>query len=144
MAQKAVEAARTADRTEVEIHSLQGKIDTMTANLDRMYMDRISGILSEDDFQRIYSKVKSDRAKLKDQLKALEEKKESPAKGSEEAKALAQRFIDSACSSRELLVSLIERIELSEDKQLYIKFRFKHRNSAQFGANAMAVSETGF
>ena len=47
----------------------------MTANLDRMYMDKLSGILSEDDFQRIYLKVKSDRAKLEDQLRELERKK---------------------------------------------------------------------
>ena len=65
----------------------------------------------------------------------LEKKKESPAKAEDEAKALVQRFIDSAGASRELLVSLIERIELSEDKQLYIKFRFKQLNLPQFGAN---------
>jgi len=135
MAQKAVEATRAADSTEAELQSLRGKIDTMTVNLDRMYMDKLSGILSEDDFQRIYLKVKADRSKLEGQLKELEKKKESPAKAEDEAKALVQRFIDSACASRELLVSLIERIELSEDKQLYIKFRFKQLNSAQFGAN---------
>ena len=135
MAQKAIETARAADSTEAEIQSLQNRIDTMTANLDRMYMDKLSGILNEDDFQRIYLKVKSDRANLEDQLKELEKKKESPAKAEDEAKALVQRFIDSACASRELLVSLIERIELSEDKQLYIKFRFKQLNLAQFGAN---------
>ena len=134
MAQKAVEAARAADSTEGEIQTLQGKIESMTANLDRMYMDKLSGILSEDDFQRIYCKVKSDRAKLEDQLRELEKKKESPAKAEDEAKALVQRFLESACASRELLVSLIERIELSEDKQLYIKFRFKQLNSAQFEA----------
>ena len=134
-AQKAVEAARAADSTEAEIQALRNRIDTMTANLDRMYMDKLSGILNEDDFQRIYLKVKNDRAKLEEQLKELEKKKESPAKAEDEAKALVQRFIESACASRELLVSLIERIELSEDKQLYIKFRFKQLNSAQFGAN---------
>ena len=135
MAQKAIETARAADSTEAEIQSLRGKIDTTTANLDRMYMDKLSGILSEDDFQRIYLKVKADRTKLESQLKELERKKESPAKAEDEAKALVQRFIDSACASRELLVSLIERIELSEDKQLYIKFRFKQLNLPQFGAN---------
>ena len=135
MAQKAVEEAKAADSTEAEIQVLRNRIDTMNVNLDRMYMDKLSGILNEDDFQRIYLKVKSDRAKLEDQLKELEKKKESPAKAEDEAKALVQRFIDSACASRELLVSLIERIELSEDKQLYIKFRFKQLNSAQFGAN---------
>ena len=136
MAEKAVEAARAADSTEGEIQALQGKIESMTANLDRMYMDKLSGILSEDDFQRIYLKVKSDRARLEDQLRELERKKESPAKAEDEAKALVQRFLESACASRELLVSLIERIELSEDKQLYIKFRFKQLNSAKFGANS--------
>jgi len=135
MAQKSVEAARAADSTEAEIQSLRGKIDTMTVNLDRMYMDKLSGILGEDDFQRIYLKVKADRSKLEGQLKELEKKKESPAKAEDEAKALVQRFLDSACASRELLVSLIERIELSEDKQLYIKFRFKQLNLPQFGAN---------
>ena len=135
MAQKAVVAARAADSTEAEIQALRNRIDTMTANLDRMYMDKLSGILNEDDFQRIYLKFKADRSKLEDQLKELEKKKESPAKAEDEAKALVQRFIDSACASRELLVSLIERIELSEDKQLYINFRFKQLNSAQFGAN---------
>ena len=134
-AQKAVEAARAADSTEAEIQALRNRIDTMTANLDRMYMDKLSGILNEDDFQRIYLKVKTDRAKLEEQLKELEKKKASPAKAEDEAKALVQRFIDSACASRELLVSLIERIELSEDKQLYIKFRFKQLNLPQFGAN---------
>jgi len=135
MAQKAIESARAADSTEAEIQALRNRIDTMTANLDRMYMDKLSGILSEDDFQRIYLKVKADRSKLESQLKELERKKESPAKAEDEAKALVQRFIDSACASRELLVSLIERIELSEDKQLYIKFRFKQLNLPQFGAN---------
>ena len=132
MAQKAVEAARAADRAQAEIQSLQGKIDAMTANLDRMYMDKLSGVLNEDDFQRIYQKVKADRSKLESQRKALERKKESPVKPEDEAKILVQRFLDSACVSRELLVSLIERIELSEDKQLYIKFRFKQLNSTQF------------
>ena len=125
MAQKAVEAARAAGSTEGEIQTLQDRIESMTANLDRMYMDRLSGILSEDDFHRICLKMKTDRAKLEDQLRELEKKKESPATAEDEAKELVQRFLDSACAIRELLVSLIERIELSEDKQIYIKFRFK-------------------
>ena len=135
IAQNAVEAARAADRTEAELQWLQSKIDTMTTNLDRMYMDKLSGSLKEDDFQRIYLKIKTDRTKLEDQRKELEKKKESPAKVEDEAKALVQRFMENACASRELLVSLIERIELSEDKQLYIKFRFKPLDPPQFGAN---------
>ena len=135
IAKKAVEDAQKADSTETEIQSLQSKIDAMTTNLDKMYIDRLAGILNDEDFQRIYLKVKADRSKLEDHLKELEAKKEAPAKAEDKAKAFVQRFIDSACASRELLVSLIERVELSEDKQLYIKFRFKQLNSEQFEAN---------
>ena len=133
-ARKAVEEARAADNTESEIQSLRTRIETMTANLDKMYMDKLAGILNEADFQRIYLKVKADRTKLGEQLKNLEKKKESPTKVEDESRALVQRFVDSACVSRELLVSLIERVELSEDKQLYIKFRFKQLDSPAFGA----------
>lgn len=125
MAQSCVEEAKATDTTEAEIQSLKGKIESMTAHLDSMYMDKLSGLLNEDDFQRIYLKVKSDRSKLESQLKELERRKESPVKAEDEARALVQRFVESACASRELLVSLIERVELSEDKQIYIKFRFK-------------------
>ena len=125
MAQSCVEEAKATDTTEAEIQSLKGKIESMTANLDSMYMDKLSGLLNEDDFQRIYLKVKSDRSKLESQLKELERRKESPVKAEDEARALVQHFVESACASRELLVSLIERVELSDDKQIYIKFRFK-------------------
>lgn len=134
IAHKTIEDARKADSNETEIQSLQNRIDTMTAHLDKMYMDRLAGILNDEDFQRIYLRVKSDRAKLEDQRKDLQTKKESPAKAEDEAKVLVQRFLTNACASRELLISLIERVELTEDKQLYIKFRFKQLNSGQFGA----------
>ena len=38
---------------------------------------------------------------------------------------LVQQFLDSAYTSRELLVSLIERVELTENKQIIVKFRFR-------------------
>ena len=42
----------------------------------------------------------------------------------EKANALVKQFLDSALTSRELLVSLIERVELTEEKEIIIKFRF--------------------
>lgn len=61
MAQNAVENARAANSTVAELQSVQSKIEAMTINLDKMYLDRLSGILSEADFQRLYLKVKADR-----------------------------------------------------------------------------------
>ncbi len=130
IAADAVEKARQAENHEAEIHSLHGKIDSMTANLDKMYMDRLSGLLAEADFGRIYQRVKMERSSLEDKLKELESQKESPVSTEERAGELVRQFLDSAYTSRELLVSLIERVELTEDKQIIIKFRFRELEAA--------------
>jgi hypothetical protein len=130
----AVETAHQRKAQEQEMQELRSKIDSLTANLDKMYMDKLSGILSESDFQRIYQKAKADRAQLEEQLKALERDMENPVPKEDRAKELVQRFINSAATNRELLFSLIERIELSEEKQIYIKFRFKQLNFDRFEA----------
>ena len=125
IARKAVEDAQKADSAETEIQSLQNKIDTMTANLDKMYMDRLAGILSDGDFQRLYLKIRSDRSRLEEKVKVLRAQQQAPVKAEEQAKKLVQRFMDSSRASRELLVSLIERIKLREDRQIHIQFRFR-------------------
>lgn len=135
IAQESVSQARQENALENELQAIQGKIDSLTANLDQMYMDKLSGVLSETDFQRIYQKVKADRAQLEEKRKELERQRESPVPQEDRAKELVQRFLDSACTNRELLFSLIERIELSEDKQIYIKFRFKQLDFDCFEAH---------
>lgn len=125
IAADAVEKARKAENHEAEIQSIQNKIDSLTANLDKMYMDRLTGLLAEADFERIYQRVKMGRTSLEEKLKELESQKESPVSTEDRARELVQQFLDSAYTSRELLVSLIERVELTENKQIIIKFRFR-------------------
>lgn len=125
IAADAVGKARKAENHEAEIQSIQNKIDSLTANLDKMYMDRLTGLLAEADFERIYQRVKMDRTSLEEKLKELESQKESPVSIEDRARELVQQFLDSAYTSRELLVSLIERVELTENKQIIIKFRFR-------------------
>lgn len=125
IAADAVEKARKAENHEAEIQSIQNKIDSLTANLDKMYMDRLTGLLAEADFERIYQRVKMDRTSLEEKLKELKSQKESPVSTEDRARELVQQFSDSAYTSRELLVSLIERVELTENKQIIIKFRFR-------------------
>ncbi len=125
IAEEAVENASKVASCEAEMQVLQSKITSLTSNLDQMYMDRLNGLLSEEDFQRIYQKVKMDRTVLEDRLKSLQEQVKQPVNTEEKAKALVKQFLDSALTSRELLVSLIERVELTEEKEIIIKFRFR-------------------
>ena len=128
VAQEAVENARKQSSLELELQALQSKIDSLTANLDRMYTDRLSGLLPEADFQRIFGRIKLERGQLEEKRKELELRQKNPVRSEDRARELVQRFIETAGESRELLVSLIERVELTEDKKILIKFRFAQLN----------------
>ena len=124
VAQEAVENARKQSSLGSELQALQSKIDGLTANLDRMYTDRLNGLLPEADFQLIFSRIKLEREQLEEKRQELELHKKSPVRNEDRARELVQRFLETAGESRELLVSLIERVELTADKEIIIKFRF--------------------
>lgn len=125
VAQEAIEEAEKEENNEAESQSLHNRIDALTVNSDKIYMDRLSGLLSESDFERIYKRIKTERSALEEKLKKSEEQKQSPVSSADKAKELVQGFIESAFTSREVLVSLIERVELTEDKKVIIKFKFR-------------------
>ena len=128
MEQAAVTAVEETRRTaggERRTQELRRKIEEMTENLDRMYMDRLNGLLAETDFERIYQKIREDRAALEKRLKNMGTGTENTVSTEDRAKELVSAFVKSAGENRELLVSLIERVELTEDREVIIKFRFR-------------------
>ncbi len=125
IAKRETERAHERQSLEHETASLKTKIESLSANLDRTYMDKLNGVLDDKDFARIYTNMKQERTRLEKRLTELVENKPSSADQETLAQALVERFINRASYNRELLVSLVERIELTEDKQVIIRFRFK-------------------
>jgi site-specific DNA recombinase len=125
VAEKAVLEQKRLQNLDSDIFTLNKKLDSLTTNLDKMYMDKLSGILSDDDFTRIYTNAKCERSELEVKIKKLKTLKNDGGKQQEIVEGMVRRFTESPEYSKELIVSLIERIELSEDKQVYIYFRFK-------------------
>ncbi len=130
LARREVASALAEAHNEGEINSLKAKLDGLTSHLDKIYMDKLSGILDKADFRRIYTKVKADRDALEQRLKELDRPDCFPAERADLAKKLVERFLETASTNRELLVSLIERVELTAEKQIIIKFRFKQLENA--------------
>ena len=129
-AEKAVKEASQENKTVAEISALQNKSANLTEHLDRMYTDRLSGLLPEEDFQRIFTRIKDERAQLEERIKELQQQQKNPISQTERAKDLVQRYLDTAYANRELLVSLIERIELTADREIIVKFRFAELQQA--------------
>ena len=125
IAAAAVAASGRVDGREEELSALHARIDNMTAHLDRMYMDRLNGLLADVDFERLYRRIKAERTALEEKLRELEAQKKTPVPIEDRARELVQQFLHCAFTSRELLVSLIERIELTESKEIIIRFRFR-------------------
>ena len=125
IAAAAVAASGRVDGREEELSALHARIDSMTAHLDRMYMDRLNGLLADVDFERLYRRIKAERTALEEKLRELEAQKKNPVPIEDRARELVQQFLRCAFTSRELLVSLIERIELTESKEIIIRFRFR-------------------
>lgn len=125
LAEKEVAKTQAEADTERERVALQGKIDGLTQRFDEVYMDKLTGLLEETDFQRIYRKVQEDRALLERRLGELAQPDMTPARQKDTAKRLVEQFLQTVPTNRELLVSLIERVELTENRQVIIKFRFR-------------------
>ncbi len=143
MAREAVENAGKGSGLKMELQDLQSRIDSLTAKLDRMYTDRLNGLLPEADFQRIFSRIKGEREQLEEKRKALAFQQKSPVPSKDRARELVQRFIETAGESRELLVSLIERVELTEDKEVIIKFRFAQLDGPAESQTPQGVAPSG-
>lgn len=105
---------------------IEKKIGEITRNLDKVYEDKLSGILSAEDFERIYDKIKSERAVLNSKLQKLQNKaKAESSDTSAKAKNLAARFLKEIDVNKELMFSLIERIDLSKDGEITVNWAFK-------------------
>ena len=136
MAQEAVRETSRQNRCSAKMDALQEKIDSLTKNIDRMYTDRLSGLLPEADFQRIFIRLKDQRERLEERLQELEQWQKYPINQRDRALELTQRYRDTACASRELLVSLIQRIELTENREVLIQLRFAQPHITKETTNA--------
>lgn len=121
----AVKKAARKSSPKEELKQAEQQAAKLTAHLDEVYSDKLSGALDEADFKRIYDRIKKERLALQSRMRALQSPAEDGASPEPDAEALIRKFIDSVDANRELLVSLISRVELTEQKEVIIHFRVK-------------------
>ena len=109
---------------EHERRSLTLQISQISEKLERVYLDHLDGILSETDFSSIYSRLKKKRHDLESKRQTLEnEQSEQPPE--ERIKAVVHSYLSEGTASRRVLAALIERVEITEDKRVIVRFRFR-------------------
>ena len=121
-----------------KIEKINQTIADINNNLDKMYMDKLKGILQEEDYIRVSQKLGSERVKLNEQKQELEQKligvedKIENKRQKEEEKELGkliEYFLKFEKIDKIFLYRLINKIEIDKDKNIYIYFNFSKLNS---------------
>ena len=110
-----------------EILILEKKIKDINKRIDKLYEDKYNGLFEDEDFSRLYSRQIEGRKQTEErikQLKELEEKEDS----SVDIDKLVKDFVNMKEITRTMLVSLVDKIEISENKEITIYYKFNILN----------------
>ena len=111
-----------------ELLILERKIKDINKKIDKLYEDKYNGLFENDDFSRLYSKQIENRKQIVErmnQLKKSEEKEDL----SVDIKKIVEDFVNMKEITRTMLISLVNKIEISENKEITIYYRFNILNS---------------
>jgi len=113
-----------------EISKLDIKINQITNHIDKSYVDKLEGLITLEMYNRNVLKFNEEIDNLKNRKKELIDKLNNMGssdsnKEKEETLIKIKEFLSFEKPTRELLVNLIDRIEISEDKTVEIKYKFR-------------------
>lgn len=121
-----------------KVEKIDKAIFDINNNLDKMYMDKLIGVLQEEDYVRVSQKFNFERTKLCNQKKELEQKligteekinTKNKTKEEKELDELIENFLKFNNPDKIFLYRLINKIEIDKDKNVYIYFNFSKLNS---------------
>ena len=113
-----------------EINVLDKRIRTNNSYIDKIYEDKLSGNIDMEMFNRLTIKYKDEIVSWKNQRDELEEElknidTEDDNKEKEEILKKINEYLSFEKPNRNLLVNLIDKILISEDKTIEIHYKFK-------------------
>ncbi len=103
---------------------LSKAIEILELQIDKIYDDKLSGLISNQDFLRIYDKKISERDFKKQKLKELENTENF--RSNFDTQKLVLEFLESTDITSVQLTSLIDKIEVNEAKKICITYKVIH------------------
>lgn len=118
------------DKLKRELSKIDLKINQVNNYIDKSYVDKMDGFITAEQYQRVTLKFKGELEELSSKKQELE--KEISNIGDEDIKKETEmtvkqmkEFLSLKNPSRELLVNLIDKIVISEDKTVEINYKFR-------------------
>lgn len=116
-----------------EIKLIDSKIRNISSQIDNIYFDKINHVISQDDYFRYTNKIINEREALINQKneinKLINSFKQKQSEFSEkEINETINEFLNNP--SKKSIYRLIDKIEIDENKKIYIHFAFGKLNAA--------------
>lgn len=118
------------DKIKREISSIEAKITQINNNLDKAYIDKLDGNISLERYNSVNKKLNGEIEKLNAKKNDLIEQlnkigSDESKKEQEDTLKKIKEFLSFEKPSTELLINLIDKIEISEDKTVQINYKFR-------------------
>ena len=114
-----------------EIKNLENNIEVDISNIDKTYLDKLNGKVSNEMYERLQTRLERQISDNKGRVKMLKELLMDLQKDSKNEKnysKVVKEFLSMEHPTRETIIKLINRIEIHNDKTLDIYFNFKQLN----------------
>ena len=113
------------------LKKIETEIKLINDNIDKMYVDKLNGKISEEMYERLFNKLKGEIKQKEEEYIGLKNEQENNADDDiENIKKLVNDFLNLEKPTPEIMKVLINRIEIHQDKQVDIIFNFKRLNIA--------------
>ena len=113
------------------LKKIETEIKLINDNIDKMYVDKLNGKISEEMYERLFNKLKDEiKQKEMEYIQLKNEQENNSDDDIENIKKLVNDFLKLEKPTPEIMKVLINRIEVHQDKQVNIIFNFKMLNIA--------------
>ncbi len=110
-----------------QIKNLELANNKLTENLDKIYMDMLKGVIDEEQYLRVKEKLKRDIKNNKSNINNLKNKQiDSNKIDNKKIEKYINNFLSLENPPRELIINLIEKIYIYQDKRVDIIFTFNN------------------
>lgn len=116
---------------EKRLETLEQRISDIGLYIKNLYMDKVKGVVSESDYISLVADFTGDRDNLikeKEELVKIINNQKPLIDETEKIEKLAKEFIALEKPTKQLLNELIEKITISENKEINIYFKFNELN----------------
>ncbi len=110
-----------------QMESLELANNKLTENLDKNYINMLKGIIDEEQYIRVSENIKTEISNNKKSIDNLQnENSQSNKIDKKQIEKYINEFLSLENPTRELIINLVEKIYIYQDKQVDIIFTFKN------------------